>query len=95
MSSIKIILLTILNLLKRVRERLFVEKLTERCLHCGLFAGSAYGSDYYKLADEVYCSLNCFYENDQRDKELKEYKTIITKAPSKKKKKVKSKKRKK
>ena len=37
--------------------------MTERCTYCGLFAGSEYKSDFYRLNDSVFCSLPCFSES--------------------------------
>lgn len=39
--------------------------MTERCTECGLFTGSEYKSDYYKLNDQVFCSLPCFNDNSR------------------------------
>lgn len=45
--------------------------MTERCTECGLFAGSEYKTDYYKLNDSVFCSIPCFNENVKSGKNNK------------------------
>lgn len=42
--------------------------MVERCKDCGLYTGDVYGRDYYKLAGEVFCSLECFYTDDKKPK---------------------------
>lgn len=35
---------------------------TVRCFDCGMFCGNDYGTEFFQIDAEVYCSLNCYKE---------------------------------
>jgi len=40
--------------------------MVQRCNFCGLFASQDYeGSGLFRIKDEIYCSVNCYYDKDK------------------------------